>query len=267
VNENRARAVLTYAGHVADRNDRGITGACLVGRELAARLGARQDVRTDDAPATSSGWRADLAQAFPGLTRLQTAHFAALADLHTVFTTLPRCTSALATLPNLSSRPGVRIVWLDAHGDLNTPASTPTGYLGGMVLSAALGWWDSGLGGGLLPEDVLLVGARDLDPFERGLVDDGMISLASGPAMLDTLDAFVADRPVYVHLDCDVLELGIVPTAYEVRGGLSLADLHAVARRVGRNEVVGVEIAEVEASGADPAGAVGRLLDALEPLT
>ena len=90
--------------------------------------------------------------------------------------------------------------------------------------------------------------------------------MAAGPTLLDAVDAVVADRPVYVHLDCDVLEPGTVPTAYEVADGLSLADLVAVAERLSHNEVVGVEIAEVEASDDDPPDAVNVVLDALGPL-
>jgi arginase family enzyme len=45
----------------------------------------------------------------------------------------------------LRYRPDAKIVWFDAHGDFNTPETTPTGYLGGMVLSALCGLWESGL--------------------------------------------------------------------------------------------------------------------------
>jgi arginase len=48
----------------------------------------------------------------------------------------------------------------DAHADYNTPASTPTGYLGGMVIAALCGLWDSGYGAGLAPDRTILVGAR-----------------------------------------------------------------------------------------------------------
>ena len=40
--------------------------------------------------------------------------------------------------------PDVRIVWLDAHGDFNTPETSASGYLGGMCLAAACGRWDAG---------------------------------------------------------------------------------------------------------------------------
>ena len=263
------RTVLTFVGRVADHNDRGMAGSRLVGRALADRLGLEWRVAGVPEPADPGSWEADLTAATPGLLELQAAHDEVLADEQPALITLPRCAASLATLPNLAgARPDAAVVWIDAHADLNTPVSTPTGYLGGMVLSAAAGWWDSGLGAGLDAHNILLVGTRDFDPFERTLADNGVIKLASGPSMLEALDDLVGARPIYVHLDCDVLEPGIVPTDYLVPDGLSLADLNAVALRLASNEVVGVEIAEFE-SPADPADAMGciaPLLDALDPL-
>ena len=86
--------------------------------------------------------------------------------------------------------------------------------------------------------------------------------------MLDDLDAAVGDRPVYFHLDCDVLEPGLVPTDYRVPNGLSLDELGGVARRLAENTVVGVEVAEFEDSWSDTGatGDPGALLTALSPL-
>ncbi len=74
--------------------------------------------------------------------------------------------------------------------------------------------------------------------------------------------------PVYFHLDCDVLDPGIVPTDYTVPGGLSLDDLHAVATMLGRSKIIGVEIAEFEGvwPGSDEPVRPTALLDALTPL-
>lgn len=88
------------------------------------------------------------------------------------------------------------------------------------------------------------------------------------PGLLDDLDAAVGDRPVYFHLDCDVLQPGLVPTDYRVPNGLSFTELAAVTRRLAENAVVGVEVAEFEgtwAESGDP-GDAGPLLNALAPL-
>ena len=77
----------------------------------------------------------------------------------------------------------------------------------------------------------------------------------------------MGNREVYVHLDCDVLEPGVVPLEYEVTGGLSLADLHACAVELARRTVLGVEIAEFESTWADGRrGDPDVLIDAIEPL-
>lgn len=148
--------------------------------------------------------------------------------------------------------------------DLNVPGDTETGYLGGMALSAPLGWWDSGLGAGLPDDAAVLVGSRDLDAAEKEHVRAGRVRLvAPGPGLGERVAEAVAGRPVYLHLDCDVLEPGIVRTDYAVPDGLSLADLHDCAGAVAAGRVVGVEIGEYEGPGrAD----LGELLDALAPV-
>jgi len=69
--------------------------------------------------------------------------------------------------------------------------------------------------------------------------------------MLDDLRKAIGDRPVYFHLDCDVLEPGIVPTDYQVPGGLSLDDLRGVCETLAENTIVGMEFAEFEGSWAE----------------
>lgn len=71
-------------------------------------------------------------------------------------------------------------------------------------------------------------------------------------------------RPVYVHIDCDVLEPGAVPTEYRVPGGVTLAELREVAEALAEGEVVGLEIGEFESETGDEDFV--SLLDALAPL-
>ncbi len=129
------------------------------------------------------------------------------------------------------------VVWFDAHGDLNTPESTT--YLGGLAISAAC------------------VRGRDLG---RPVTVWWAVRWAG--------EISTRDRPVYFHLDCDVLEPGLVPTDYRVPNGLSLDELSGVARRLAENAVVGVEVAEFEGSWSDTGapGDPGPLLTALSPL-
>lgn len=114
------------------------------------------------------------------------------------------------------------MVWFDAHADINTPANTTSGYLGGLALSGPLGLWDSGFGNGLDTKNTVLAGTRDIDPPEAKLIENTDLTLVSpGDDFGQRLSVAVAGRPVYVHLDCDVLEPHIVPTDYHVSGGTS----------------------------------------------
>src|SRR4051795_12355807 len=84
---------------------------------------------------------------------------------------------ALGTLGGLARRRGPgAVLWLDAHGDLNTPATTPSGNVHGMPLAAALGRGGPGFDSEAWrlpapePQRVAVIGARDLDPGERELI-------------------------------------------------------------------------------------------------
>lgn len=264
-----SRKVLVYTGRIGDHNDRGMRGAAIVGAALGRKLGVEPTVLGCPEPAINGNWDTELDAALPGLRALQAAHAVALAEGGSPVFAWPRCAAAIATLPNVAHQhPDAVVVWFDAHADLNTPDNSTTGYLGGLALSAALGWWDSGLGAGLDPANVVLGGTRDLDPAEQEVVDAGVIALAAGPDLLSELDRLIADRPVYFHLDCDVLDPGIMPTDYSVPGGLTLDDLRQVAARLAQNPIVGVEIGEFEDHGdSERASAqADSLVEALSPL-
>lgn len=266
----RAVAVSHYAGRAGDHNDLAMIGSGELAAALADRLATETTVVGVPEPALSTGWGKELAAALPTLQAMATR-------LHQVFeagqvpvTASSRCAVALATLPVVARhRPDAVVVWFDAHADLNTPDNTTTGYLGGLAFSGPLGLWDSGLGGGLASERAVLVGARDIDLAEQKLIDDGVVALVRvGPAMPDELRQVVNGRPVYVHIDCDVLDAGTVPTDYLVPYGMTLADLHGTAEVLAGSEIVGLEIGELESSPdtSTPPSYVTRLLDTLEPI-
>lgn len=258
-----------FCGRVGDHNTLAMPGAVSIGTALSARLGVAATVIGEPEAVLDANWKTELESARPALQALS-EHLDNLFKHERVpLIALSRCAAVLATLPVvMRHRPDACVVWFDAHGDLNTPQTTPTGYLGGMALAGPAGLWNTGLGNGLPLADIILVGARDLDPAEQALVDAGMVKLVP-PAedFASQLGAALGGRPAYVHLDCDVLEPGIVPTDYRVPGGLTLAGLQAACRVLAETELVGLEIAEFEnawsASGAPVSP--GPLLDALEP--
>jgi len=104
------------------------------------------------------------------------------------------CCSHVGAVEGLAARHGrLGVVWLDAHGDLNTPESSPSGNEWGMPLRMLVD------GGAVDPRDVALVGARNLDPPEAEYIAaTGILDRAED--VLERVDH------VYVALDCDVFE-------------------------------------------------------------
>jgi arginase len=140
--------------------------------------------------------------------------------------------------------PDVRVLWLDAHGDFNTPKTTESKFLGGMCLAAACGRWDSGFAPALEPSRVLMSGVRDLDMGERVLVETAGV----GNARPSEVAAVLAGSRVFVHLDVDVLDPDVLPAQFAVPHGLSEAGLRTLLTDVAREcDVVGVEVTAFEA--------------------
>lgn len=264
-----ALSLTLFSGRAGDRNDRGIPGAAMVAETLSAAAGLPLARIGTPQPALAAGWEIELAAARPGLLDLQRHLAASFAAGDRPFTAMGRCAAGLGTLPAVAAaHPGSAIVWFDAHGDCNAPHFTTSGYLGGMILTGAAGLWQSGLGAGLDLGQVVLVGARDLDPCEKDLIESGAIRLVeAGPGLVERLREALAGRSAYVHLDCDVLNPGLVPTDYEVANGLSFEDLRGACAVLAEAGVVGAEIAEFEAAWRDGRpGDPAPLVAALEPL-
>lgn len=259
-----------FQGRVGDHNDLAMPGARAVGQALRAQTGIAPFVIGAPEPALNVGWREELDAALPLLRQMQ-ARFDSVMALGVVsIAAMNRCAVALATLPAVvRHHPSVCVVWFDSHADLNTPESTTTGYLGGLALSGPAGLWASGLGSGLGLDQIVLVGQRDLDRFEQELIDKhGISHIKPGVDMADELRTAIAGRPVYVHLDCDVLNPGIVPTDYVHEGGLDLDDLRACCEVIAAHDFIGIEIAEFQNAwtpGGEPVSP-NPLLEALTPL-
>jgi arginase len=145
----------------------------------------------------------------------------------------------------------VRVLWLDAHGDFNTPQTTSSKFLGGMCLAAACGRWDAGFEPSIEPARVLMCGVRDLDAGERVLVETSGVGYARPSEVVPAL----AGEKVYVHLDLDVLDPSVLPAQFAVPNGLSETGLRTLLADVAREcDVVGVEVTAFEA----PADAESR---------
>jgi arginase len=123
------------------------------------------------------------------------------------------CPVALGVVAGLQRRlPDLAVVWLDAHGDFNTPSITTSGYLGGMPLAMLTGrepdLFAEPLGLRAIPESsMILAGARDLDPAERAALTASEVRrVPADPAALIAALEGLRGRPVYLHLDVDVID-------------------------------------------------------------
>ena len=156
------------------------------------------------------------------------------------------CSVSVTTLPAaIRIRPDGRVLWLDAHGDYNTPATSGSGYLGGMCLAAAAGEWDAGLGDPMPAERVVLAGIRDLDSGERELLERSAATVI-GASTVETLVAVknaLDGAPIFVHLDLDVLDPEHFPAAVPAPNGLHPDKLYDLIDSVLEDsELLGLEI-------------------------
>ena len=149
------------------------------------------------------------------------------------------CNSSLGTVAGLGAgRTGV--VWFDAHGDFNTPETSPSGFLDGMTLATLTGRCcateAARIGGfaAVADDAVVLVGARDLDAGERVLLErSGVRVIGAGSATFEELAGAVEAWPAaiaaaYLHVDLDVLDASEARVnEYAAAGGLALPDLLA----------------------------------------
>jgi arginase len=170
---------------------------------------------------------------------------------------------ALGTLGGLvrGGEPG-GVLWIDAHGDLNRPETSPTGNVHGMVLAAAMGLGGPAFGGSEVPfpsvdpSRVALVGVRSLDEGERSLLRDlnATVFTMSDVDRLGIEHAITealarVDGPGFVHvsLDLDALDPDVAPgVGTPVRGGLSYREAHLAMELVAESGLMGsLEVVEV----------------------
>jgi arginase len=170
---------------------------------------------------------------------------------------------AIGTLGGLARVVGPGgVLWVDAHGDLNLPETSPSGNVHGMVLAAAMG-----LGGPMFegadwpipsidPSRVALVGVRSLDEGERQLLRELNASvftmsdvdrLGIEHAIRESLDRIAGPGFVHVSLDMDALDPEVAPgVGTPVRGGLSYREAHLAMELVAESgRVDSLEVVEV----------------------
>jgi arginase len=154
-------------------------------------------------------------------------------------------------------------LWLDAHGDMNTPESSPSGNVHGMPLAALIGYGAPelvellGYKPKLEPRNVAIVGVRDLDAKERRLVKDsgvhaftmrdiderGMREVMSEALRFATDDT----EGVTVSVDMDLIDPADAPgVGTPVRGGITYREAHLAMEMIADSEaMVSLEVVEI----------------------
>jgi arginase len=256
----------------ADRTPGAVRGVQTLAPLIGKRLGVEPRTIGTPAEPRATGYEEDLRDSRGCLLEAGGQVEDALTGGRVPVLAAADCSIAVTTLPAaLRHRPDARVLWLDAHGDYNTPDSSGSGYLGGMCLAGACGEWDAGLGETIEAERLVLAGVRDLDGGERELLERSEATVI-GASVVETLVAVknaLDGAPVFIHLDLDVLDPEEFPAAVPAPGGLSSDKLYDLMEAVADDsELVGVEVTAFEAPDdadelADAAETAMRVLDPL----
>jgi arginase family enzyme len=225
------------AGVVTEQQFAGLQEApAVLGPALAERLGAEKRVRIPFNP--RDRW---LTAAREACRTLADGVQASLREGATTAVVGGECTLIAGALAGgLSADPELSLVYLDAHGDFNTLATTPSHYVAGMVLAHLCGRSVAPL---LFPgarkiaeERVALVGARALDSGERANLDRSrVLRIAFDREHPDApgLVAWARRRRVWLHVDVDVVDPSeLPPVAFAAVGGPSLGALGDLLRQL-----------------------------------
>jgi arginase len=157
----------------------------------------------------------------------------------------------------------IGLVWLDAHGDINTPESSPSGNVHGMPLAAAMGYGATelvelqGFRPKVEPQNISLVGIRDLDTQEKKLAKKSGVHVFTmrdidergmREVMSDALKYAMDDTDgISVSLDMDFVDPSDAPgVGTPVRGGVTYREAHLAMEMLADTEaMVSLEIVEI----------------------
>ncbi|MGY1738866.1 arginase family protein [Geodermatophilus sp. SYSU D00684] len=266
------------SGHEELRTGAGPTALARGG--AAGRLRGRGHAVTEQVLRPGGAWRAELTTAFE-LCRAVASAVATVRPSGAVPVLLSgNCGTTLGVLAGLSgSGRRIGLVWLDAHGDFNTPEEDTGGFLDGQGLAVVAGRCWRALAArvpGFVPldeRDVVLAGARDLSPAQQAVLRaSGVAWLPPGRvrdgAALDAALTALAARvdAVHLHVDLDVYDPSIAPANdYAAPDGLGAGDvLDLLERTASRLPVVSLTLASYDPA-LDPAGRLrATALDLLE---
>ncbi|NPV44287.1 MAG: arginase [Firmicutes bacterium] len=163
---------------------------------------------------------------------------------------------SIGTIAGCSNALGdVGIIWFDAHGDFNTEETSPSGNIHGMSLGASIGYGDEmlvkvgGKKGKARPENVALIGVRDIDPKEAELIKESGINVFTieqidfmGMREVMELAINIASngtKGIHVSFDMDVIDPSVAPgVGTPVQGGISYREAHLAMEMVANSKML-----------------------------
>lgn len=246
-------SLLCSQGRVADRTNNTLAGSRYTAQHLASLLGQTEITVGQPSPAEQDTWPESLTKARPHLRKMAAALSDELDKDKRIILTTSTCPTSLATIPEVVKKyPDIKLLWFDGHGDFNTPDSSDSGYLGGMVVSGVCGVWDAELEQTIRPENVIIIGAHDIDAQEQALLEQHHVRVIP-PAQVEPKNILplIGSSPIWIHVDWDVLEPGYIPAEYKVKGGITLDQLRAVFSALPASQVKGLELAEFSAQDSN----------------
>jgi arginase len=220
--------------------------------------GHKVHVKIAELPADS--WHAEIQTSFE-LMRMLSAAVRDARDSHRLPIVLAgNCNTAVGTIAGLGAD-ATGVVWFDAHADFNTPETTTSGFLDGTAVAILTGRCWTQLAATVpdftpIPDNrVVLVGTRDIDSLEGGLLDESSVQVVAPRQLRSSLRPTLrslaehVDR-VYVHLDLDVLDSGVASAnKFAVSGGLTIEDMEYALTQIAETSL----IAGVALTAYDPA--------------
>jgi arginase len=166
---------------------------------------------------------------------------------------------------SLLSRPDLGVIWVDAHGDFNTPATSPSGNIHGMPLTFLAGLMQKyslpsfdWLKNFLKPDQLVLVGIRSIDAEEKALMKSWGVHVFSMTEIdrfgigevMERAKAILfknGQRPLHLSYDIDAVDPHFAPsTGTRVRGGLNYREAHYIAEALAETgALVGMDLVEI----------------------
>lgn len=248
------------------------------GPQALLRLGLMQTLRAaghdvELVPVEVTGAQDELAASLDLATKVARVTRAGRASGRFPLTLSGSCFSTVGAYASVADT-DAGVLWLDAHGDLNTPDTSTSGFVDGMAAATLLGWCLADRTRPFLPASLaesrlMLAGTRDLDAPEAAALQQSAVRSVSAAAAGDAvaaasaLDAFTAGMTsLYLHVDADVLDPESVGrgNSFATPDGLSTQQVTALIDAAGsRAGIAGMTVSAYDPA-EDAGGAVGRAL-------